>query len=75
MISTAGLVNYFGRANNLQEINISPLLLVKGKAKLALYGLSAVKDDRLFRLFREEKVIFKFCLAHDLKVLISLWGL
>ncbi|KAG7162191.1 double-strand break repair protein MRE11-like [Homarus americanus] len=56
MLSVAGLVNYFGRTTDLQEIKISPLLLEKGQTKLAIYGLSSVKDERLFRLFRENKV-------------------
>ncbi|XP_068243808.1 double-strand break repair protein MRE11 isoform X2 [Palaemon carinicauda] len=56
MISTAGLINYFGRTTDLNEINISPILLEKGPTKLALYGLSSVKDERLFRLFGNDKV-------------------
>ena len=56
MLSSVGLVNYFGRVNDLKEIIINPILLQKGNAKLALYGLSAIKDDRLFRLFCEKKV-------------------
>ena len=32
------------------------MLLCKGQTRLALYGLSSVKDERLYRLFRENKV-------------------
>lgn len=60
MLSATGLINYFGRIENLNEINISPLLLEKGKTKIALYGLSSVKDERLYRLFRENKVSTKW---------------
>ncbi|XP_066985311.1 double-strand break repair protein MRE11 isoform X4 [Macrobrachium rosenbergii] len=56
MLSTAGLVNYFGRTTDLNDISISPILLEKGRTKLALYGLSSVKDERLFRLFGNDKV-------------------
>ncbi|XP_042860565.1 double-strand break repair protein MRE11-like [Penaeus japonicus] len=56
MLSTAGLVNYFGRTGDLKNITISPVLLEKGTNKLALFGLSAIKDERLFRLFKENKV-------------------
>ncbi|XP_045604272.1 LOW QUALITY PROTEIN: double-strand break repair protein MRE11 [Procambarus clarkii] len=56
MLSVAGLINYFGRTTDLKNINISPILLEKGRTKLAIYGLSSVKDERLFRLFRENKV-------------------
>lgn len=56
MLSTAGLVNYFGRTGDLKNITISPVLLEKGTNKLALFGLSSIKDERLFRLFKENKV-------------------
>lgn len=56
MLSAAGLINYFGRTTDLKDIKISPLLLEKGRTKLSIYGLSSVKDERLFRLFREGKV-------------------
>lgn len=56
MLSAAGLINYFGRTTDLKDIKISPLLLEKGRTKLAIYGLSSIKDERLFRLFRESKV-------------------
>ena len=37
-------------------MTISPLLIRKGESQLALYGLSSVKDERLHRLFRANKV-------------------
>ncbi|CAG0883308.1 unnamed protein product [Darwinula stevensoni] len=58
-LSAAGLVNYFGKILDLTEIELTPILLRKGKSLLGIYGLSAVKDERLFRLFREGKVQFK----------------
>ncbi|KAK8390830.1 hypothetical protein O3P69_010503 [Scylla paramamosain] len=56
MLSSAGLINYFGRVSDLNEVKISPILMEKGATKLALYGLSSVKDERLHRLFVENKV-------------------
>eukprot|EP00088_Acartia_fossae_P037779 TRINITY_DN3901_c0_g1_i1.p1 TRINITY_DN3901_c0_g1~~TRINITY_DN3901_c0_g1_i1.p1 ORF type:complete len:723 (-),score=196.87 TRINITY_DN3901_c0_g1_i1:413-2581(-) len=53
------LVNYFGKIDNLKEIKLSPILIQKNGVKLAIYGLSSVKDERLHRLFREKKVIFE----------------
>ena len=39
------------------EIIVTPLLIRKGEVtKMAMYGLSSVKDERLFRLFREGRV-------------------
>ncbi|CAG9837965.1 unnamed protein product [Diabrotica balteata] len=56
IISTSGLVNYFGRWENLDKVDITPILLQKGKSKLALYGLSHIRDERLGRLFLDGKV-------------------
>ncbi|XP_075238122.1 double strand break repair nuclease mre11 [Lycorma delicatula] len=56
LLSVSGLVNYFGKWTDLKQISISPLLMRKGVTKLALYGLSYIKDERLSRLFRDRKV-------------------
>lgn len=55
-MSTSGLMTYFGRCDNLEEVNIHPILLKKGQTQLALYGLSHIHDNRLSRLFRDTKV-------------------
>ncbi|GBP05148.1 Double-strand break repair protein MRE11 [Eumeta japonica] len=55
LLSTTGLVNYFGRWTDLTKIDISPILQ-KGNTKLALYGLSHIQDMRLARLFESRKV-------------------
>lgn len=39
VLSVAGLVNYFGKSPSLEDVKISPVLLKKGRTKLALYGL------------------------------------
>lgn len=59
LLSCAGLVNYFGKNLDLQNITVSPILLQKGNTRLALYGLSHVKDKRLIRLFEEGNVTFE----------------
>ena len=56
LLSAAGLVNYFGKMDNLETIEISPILLQKGTSKLALYGLGSMKDERLHRLFVRNNV-------------------
>lgn len=58
ILSVTNLVNYFGKATDIEDIEISPLLLQKGTAKLALYGLGSCRDERLHRLFRKGKVKF-----------------
>lgn len=59
ILSSNGLINYFGRWTDLSEIEIRPILLKKGKTKLAIYGLSHIPDQRLARLFLEKKVSIK----------------
>ncbi|KAF5306956.1 hypothetical protein FQA39_LY00186 [Lamprigera yunnana] len=59
VIAASGLINYFGRSNDFSKVDIKPILLQKGKTKLAIYGLSHIKDERLGRLFRDKKVTMK----------------
>jgi double-strand break repair protein MRE11 len=56
LLSTSGLVNYFGKQTDLDKIDIKPILFQKGASKLALYGLGNVRDERLHRTFRDKKV-------------------
>ncbi|KAJ9667561.1 meiotic recombination [Coniosporium apollinis] len=58
LLQISGLVNYYGRTPESDNIVIKPVLLQKGQTKLALYGMSNVRDERLFRTFRDGKVKF-----------------
>ncbi|KAK3944437.1 double-strand break repair protein mus-23 [Diplogelasinospora grovesii] len=58
LLQVAGLVNYFGRVPEADNIQVRPVLFQKGKTKLALYGLSNVRDERMHRTFRDNKVRF-----------------
>ncbi|KAI9728558.1 MAG: Double-strand break repair protein mre11a [Cirrosporium novae-zelandiae] len=58
LLQISGLVNYYGRTPESDNILIKPVLLQKGRTKLALYGMSNVRDERLFRTFRDGKVRF-----------------
>lgn len=58
ILQTAGLINYYGQTPESDNIQIKPVLLQKGMTKLALYGMSNVRDERLFRTFRDGKVRF-----------------
>jgi double-strand break repair protein MRE11 len=58
LLQVSGLLNYFGRTPESDNISIKPVLLQKGQTKLALYGMSNVRDERLFRTFRDGKVKF-----------------
>lgn len=59
LLSSTGLINYFGKWTDLENISIKPLLMRKGQTKLAIYGLSHIHDNRLCRLFLNSKVIFE----------------
>lgn len=58
LLQVAGLVNYFGKNPKANDIHVKPVLLQKGETKLALYGISNVRDERLFRTFRDKHVTF-----------------
>lgn len=58
LLQVSGLLNYFGRVTQSDKLDIRPILLQKGKTKLALYGMSNVRDERLFRTFRDGNVKF-----------------
>ncbi|KAJ1943234.1 meiotic recombination, partial [Kickxella alabastrina] len=51
MLAVSGLVNYFGRQAEVDNIRVSPVLLRKGATRLALFGLGNVRDERLHRTF------------------------
>lgn len=58
LLEMSGLINYFGRTPENDNIHVKPLLLQKGMTKIALYGLSNVRDERMYRSFRDHQVHF-----------------
>lgn len=58
LLQVSGLVNYYGRHEQTDKVSIKPVLLQKGRTKLALYGMSNIRDERLFRNFRDGDVKF-----------------
>ena len=48
---------------HFSDITVTPLLFKKGNLKLALYGLSNLKDERLHHLFIDGKV--QFCIPQE----------
>ncbi|KAG4305225.1 hypothetical protein PORY_001395 [Pneumocystis oryctolagi] len=58
IIQMAGLINYFGQVPENDNIIVRPILMKKGNTKLALYGLSNVRDERLYRSFKQGNVRF-----------------
>lgn len=58
ILSSAGLVNFFGHVENSDDIVVRPILLQKGTTKVAIYGMGNVRDERLHRCFKQHKVRF-----------------
>ncbi|KAI0162384.1 DNA repair protein [Pestalotiopsis sp. NC0098] len=56
ILQVAGLVNYFGRVPEVDRPVAKPLLLQKGQTKLALYGLSNVREERMHMNFRDQRI-------------------
>lgn len=56
VLSATGFVNYFGKWTDLTRVVIPPIILKKRDTHIALYGLSYINDQRLSRLYRDEKV-------------------
>uniref|UniRef100_A0A3B4A4J0 Mre11 DNA-binding domain-containing protein n=1 Tax=Periophthalmus magnuspinnatus TaxID=409849 RepID=A0A3B4A4J0_9GOBI len=56
LLSASGLVNHFGHSQSVEKIEISPILMQKGRTKLALYGLGSIPDERLYRMFVNNQV-------------------
>jgi len=56
VLSVTGLLNHFGKAASCDNVNVSPVLLKKGETKLALYGIGAMRDERLHTTFSQKHV-------------------
>lgn len=58
LLSVTNLINYFGKQDNVDDIQLRPILLSKGNTKVSLYGLGWIRDERLYRAFEQEHVKF-----------------
>lgn len=58
LLSYCNLVNYWGKAEKVDEIESYPILVQKGSTKLALYGIGNIRDERLHRTFQQGQVKF-----------------
>lgn len=57
IISSSGLINYFGKYLNMDEIIVEPILLEKD-VKVALYGIGYIKDRIIYKMFKQGKIKF-----------------
>ena len=62
VLAATGLINYFGKWNDVTEISIAPLLIRKGVTHVSLYGMGYMNDQRLSRLLRNDKVLSAYSL-------------
>jgi double-strand break repair protein MRE11 len=58
LLDCANLVNYIGRQDEINQIQISPILMKKGDTHLAIYALGSMRDARLNRMWEGSKVTF-----------------
>lgn len=58
LLQVSGMINYFGASNNIEDVEVNPILMAKGSSKLALYGLGNIREERLHRQFRSGRVKF-----------------
>jgi double-strand break repair protein MRE11 len=56
LLSTCGLLNYFGKQDRIDDIIVKPLLLTKGASRIAIFGLGNIRDERLQKTFESKKV-------------------
>jgi double-strand break repair protein MRE11 len=58
LLAVSNLVNYFGRQDEVDKVQVSPILIVKGNTKVSLYGMGSMRDERLNRMWQGKKVRF-----------------
>ena len=58
VLSACNLVNYIGKCEQVDDIEVVPILIRKGSSMLALYSLGAIRDERLNRMWYQKKVKF-----------------
>lgn len=56
LLHVTGLLNYFGKVKDVDDVQLAPILFAKGITKLALYGLGSIRDERLHRSYQRGKV-------------------
>ena len=57
-LNSNNYINYFGRQQSIVTLKITPILIIKGEIKLAIYGIGHMKDERLNLAFENNLVHF-----------------
>ena len=58
LLAVSNLVNYFGRQDEVDKVEVAPVLIQKGSTHVALYGMGSMRDERLNRMWTGKKVQF-----------------
>ena len=60
ILSNLKLINYLGNFNIVdnEDVEVEPVILKKGNTQLNLYGLSNIKEERLNKLIRNNRLSF-----------------
>lgn len=58
LLAASNMVNYFGAAQKVDDVSVSPVILRKGKVNVALYGLGHIREERLNRVWQSGKLKF-----------------
>lgn len=58
ILAASGLVNYFGKTDGGDNIDVSPIYLKKGSSGIGLFGMGAIWNDIVYRAFINGKVKF-----------------
>ena len=66
--SAANLVNYIGKHEQVEDIEITPILIRKGKTTIAIYPLGAIRDERLVRRLIQCIHVFQFVMLTNCAV-------
>lgn len=83
LFNNSGLINYFGRQDNVEELVLKPIIFQKGSSKIMLFGFGSIREERLnslitnkrfhymtpeFEKESELKEYFKILLVHQNRV-------
>ncbi|ANB13523.1 MRX complex nuclease subunit [Sugiyamaella lignohabitans] len=58
VLSATGFLNYYGRVTDSRNIEVKPVMFRKGNTKLALYGISNLRDERMKHTFKHGRAKF-----------------
>ncbi|KCV72954.1 double-strand break repair protein MRE11 [Fonticula alba] len=64
LLSVSGLINYFGKVDQVNQFSVKPVRLRKGNVDLNIFGIGNIRDERLHHTFLQEGVKFED-LRHD----------